>query len=418
MIIEARNKPNLSLRFSFLIALKYMNFRDRFLHKGYSIWERPEKSTIYNIMKRRLSDICTTFVAFGRLVWKTVKHWWTNRSEKTRKLMRYAIIACALWIVGKGCYDLYDAFWGKCSWMTEYCSENVEVHFFNNNKKRLYNRETKKYTTPRMDWVVIEHGDDSIGVYARKNKRGYVNLNTGKIMINADNNDYERAWVFSEGIAAVMKDGKVGFINMNNETVIPFIFDYDTGCGMWDLGFVFHEGLCCMISADDKVGLINTSGEWVTEAEYDEIWIPNNHHRILIKDGKYGATNCAGQIIYPTEYEYIDILEDGFVLTKDGRRWQEDRDGKTVVDFMFDYTCDLFYPENSFSTNERVEYYSPFLSYGVMGRYGILNRNTGKVITPAIYHEIEQLSYTLFRVQTESMDWILLDTNGNVVGNR
>lgn len=379
-------------------------------------------------MKRRLSDIFKfllgiialigmTFIAFGRLVWKTGKDWWKNRSKKVRKLTRYAVIACALWIVGKGCYDLYDAFWGKCSWMTEYCSENVEVHFFNNNKKRLYNTETKKYTTPQMDWIVIEHGDDSIGVYARNNKRGFVNLNTGEIMIDAENNDYERAWVFSEGIAAVMKDGKVGFINTDNETVIPFRFDYEAGCGTWDLGFVFHEGLCCMIGADDKTGLIDTSGEWVVKAEYDEIWMPHHGHRILIKDGKYGATDCAGHMIYQTEYEYIDILDDGFVLVKDGRKWQEDRTGKTVVDFMFDETYDLYYPENSYSSNEKVEFYSPYLSYRIMDGYGILNRNTGKVITPAIYHEIEQLSYTLFKVQTESLDWILLDTNGNIIMN-
>ena len=380
-------------------------------------------------MKRRLSDIfkfifgiialiCMTFIAFGRLAWKTVKDWWRNRSKKVRKLTRYAVIACAIWIVGKGCYEICDAMWGKCSWRTECCSENVEVHFFNDGTKRLYNTETKKYTTPRMDWIVVNHGDAGIGVYAKNQKRGYVNLNTGEILIDADKNDYERAWVFSEGIAAVMKDKKIGFINTDNETVIPFTFDYEEECGMWDLGFLFHEGLCCMTGADGLIGLINRSGEWVVDAEYDEIWIPNHGHRILIKDGRYGVADCAGEIIYPTEYGYIDILDNGFVLTKGGRRWQVDKGGKTVVDFMFDYTYDLYYPENSFSSNERVEYYSPFLSYEIMGRYGILNRNTGKVITPAIYQEIEQLSYTLFKVQTENMDWILLDTDGNIIRNR
>lgn len=379
-------------------------------------------------MKRRLNDIikflfgvialiCMTFIAFGRLIWKAIRDWWKNRSKKARKLTRYAIIACVTCIVGKGCFELYDALWGECDWRTETCSENVEVHFFNDNTKRLFNTKTKRYTTPRMDWIVFDEWNDTIGVYAINDKRGYVNLNDGEIIIEAEKNQYEMAWVFSEGLAAVMKDGKVGFVNMENEIVIPFQFNYDPGCGMWNLGFVFHEGLCCMTSAENKLGLINTAGEWVVEAEYDEIWVPCHDHRILIKNNKYGVADINGQIIYPAEYGYIDILSDGFVLTKGGKRWQVDREGKTIVDFMFDETYDLYYPDNSFSTNEKVEYYSPFACYRILGRYGIFSRTTGKAITPAIYLDVEQLSYTLFKVQTDNMDWTLLDTDGNIVMN-
>lgn len=32
--------------------------------------------------------------------------------------------------------------------------------------------------------------------------------------------------MFSDGLAAVKKDGKIGFINKKNEIVIPFMYDY------------------------------------------------------------------------------------------------------------------------------------------------------------------------------------------------
>ena len=51
-----------------------------------------------------------------------------------------------------------------------------------------------------------------------------------------------------------------------------------------------------------------------------------------------------------------------------------------------------------------------------MYRYGIMNRITGKPITPAIYEDINMLSEGLFEVQDPiSYDWHLLDKNGKEV---
>ena len=45
-----------------------------------------------------------------------------------------------------------------------------------------------------------------------------------------------------------------------------------------------------------------------------------------------------------------------------------------------------------------------------------MNRITGKPITLALYSDINMLSKDLFEVQdSESYDWYLVDTQGNVV---
>ena len=41
---------------------------------------------------------------------------------------------------------------------------------------------------------------------------------------------YKHAWHFSEGLAAVVTDnGKVGFINYDNEMVIPAVYEFVMG---------------------------------------------------------------------------------------------------------------------------------------------------------------------------------------------
>ena len=376
-------------------------------------------------MKRRLTEIvrlltgvvamvCGLLIALGRLCWKTIGNLWKNRSVKVRKWTKAAVCVLVIWIAGDFCYDICDNVWGRDEWGDETISENVEIRYFNDGSRRLYNSTTGEYTTPRLEWISVSD-ENPYGVYARNGKRGYVNTETGEIIIDADKNNYRKAWMVSEGLAAVCKDGKVGFINTDGEEVIPFRYDYNENCRMWDYGILFHEGLCSMTDAEGNLGLINTAGEWVLPAEYDEIWVPLYGYRILIKDNRYGVADTRGNIIYPAEYGYIDILEDGFVLTKDGRRSQVDSTGKTVTDFMFNDSYNLAYPSYLNENGDTIYQLSDYASYQVVQRYGIMDRNSGRPITPAIYRDIEMVSYKIFKVQTENMDWTLLDADGNVI---
>ena len=94
-----------------------------------------------------------------------------------------------------------------------------------------------------------------------------------------------------------------------------------------------------MPNADGDLGLIDKSGKWVVEPAYDEIWAPHNSgYRVIVKDNKHGVLNADCNVVYPAEYGYINIISDGFVLTKGGKQWQVDFEGNTVQRFMFDGT--------------------------------------------------------------------------------
>ena len=363
--------------------------------------------------------IFTAIIAFGRLAWRTIRNWWKNRSKWLRRSIVAIFIIVPVGFVALVAYALYEDEYGRDYWDRK-LSDNITLHSFSDNKWRVYDKQTGEYTTDKINWLSEVPENDSLAVYALPNKRGYINVNTGRIIIDAEANNYRKAWVFSEGLAAVMKDGKIGFINDQNDVVIPFQFDYTDKCRMYDFGYVFHNGYCAMTDADGNLGLIDKNGNWVVEPEYDEIWAPHKSgYRVIVKDGKHGVLDSTGTIVYPAEYGYISIIPDGFVLTKGGKQWQVDFEGNIVQPFMFDNTYYLNYPIGYNECGEIQYAFAEFVKYEVMNSYGIMNRITGEPITPAIYSDINMLSKDLFEVQEyDSYDWYLLDTKGNVVSKK
>ena len=363
--------------------------------------------------------ILTAFVAFGRLAWRTIRNWWKKRSKWLRCSIATILILIPVGFVALVGYALYEDAYGRDYWDRK-LSENVTLRSFSDNKWRVYNRQTCKYTTEKINWVSEASETDSLAVYALPGKRGYININTGHIIIDAEANDYHKAWVFSEGLAAVMKDGKIGFINANNEIVIPFQFDYSDKCRMWDFGYLFHDGYCIMTNEDGDLGLIDTTGKWIVEPAYDEIWAPQEWgYRVIVNDEKYGILDSTCNIVYLVEYDNINILSDGFILNKDGRKWQVDLSGNIIQPFMYDGTYYLNYPVG-YNENGDIQYaFADYLKYEVADRYGIMDRITGKAITAAIYSDINMLSQEIFEVQdSESYDWYLIDTAGNIVSTK
>ena len=360
--------------------------------------------------------ILTAIIAFGRIAWRTIRTWWKKRSKWLRRSIVTIFILVPVGFAALVAYVFYEDEYGRDYWDRK-LSDNITLHSFADNKWRVYDKQTGEYTTDKINWLSEVPENDSLAVYALPNKRGYINVNTGRIVIDAEANNYCKAWVFSEGLAAVMKEDKIGFINANNEVVIPFQFDYSDECRMCDFGYLFHNGYCIMTNANGDLGLIDKSGNWVVEPSYDEIWSPHTSgYRVIVKDNRHGVldSNCA--VVYPAEYGYISIIHNGFVLTKRGRQWQVDFEGNMVQPFMFDSTYYLKYPNGYDSCGDLTYEFADFVKYEVMNSYGIMNRITGEPITPAIYSDINMLSKDLFEVQEyDSYDWYLLDTKGRIV---
>ena len=366
--------------------------------------------------------IFTAIIAFGRLAWRTIRNWWKNRPKWLKRSLVATIIALPIAFISFVAYVLYEDKYGRESWYDMKLSENVSLHSFADQRWRVYNHSTEKYTTKKIGWLATPSDGDTLAVYALANRRGYIDVNSGNIVIDAETNDYQMAWVFSEGLAAVMKDGKVGFINAKNEIVIPFQYDYSRIIKDSGIGYLFHRGYCPMTNAEGKMGIINLGGDWVVAPIYDKIWWhPSSEYHIFVEDGEYGVLGNPLECVYAAEYNYlsIDSKHKRFTLVRDGRMWQEDENGEIVIPFMYNSAYHISYP-CGYKEDGEIDYkLSDYLKYEVGNYYGIVNRKTGEPITRAIYSSINMLSQDLFEVQEyDSYDCYLLDAKGNVVPKR
>lgn len=100
---------------------------------------------------------------------------------------------------------------------------------------------------------------------------------------------YENAKDFSDGLAAVKKDGKWGYINENGVTAIPFEFE---SCAVADAmkndcAFSFRNGLA-PVCKNGRFGIINKKGETVVDFIFMSIIQGENGVYLALKDGKWG----------------------------------------------------------------------------------------------------------------------------------
>lgn len=361
--------------------------------------------------------LCMFPFAMCRLLCQSMRKWWKRLSKLFKGLIISFFIVFILSIVSMVLYDNYNYKYGRNSYYDNLLSKNIMIHYYNDDKYKIYNLETQKYTTPKIDWVSSIPKNDSLTVYAIGNKRGFLNGKNGEVIIDANSNNYSNAWVFSEGLAAVVQNGKIGFINAKNEIVIPFQYCYFDKYNAYDFGYLFHNDCCVMTNEKGKLGLINKKGEWILNPIYDKILSLNeNGYRIVVNEEKYGIIDSNNQVVYPTEYDYIDIVSNGFILTKEGKMLQIDFSGKVINPFMYEMSEEILFVSGYTEDEYPIYTNSDYAKYEILGLYGILNTITGKPITPAKYSEVNILSKNIFEVlDKESGNWFLLDKNGNII---
>lgn len=267
------------------------------------------------------------------------------------------------------------------SYYEEELSERISVISYGD-KKKLVNTETGQtlITDLEVDW--IRTGKDSLAVFAKDDKRGYFNVNTGEIIVPLT---YKHAWVFSEGLAGVVQNDLVGFINPKGELVIPCRYPY-RGNALTE--FVFEHGRCVVADSLQHIGAIDTLGRWVIQPKYDAVH--------LSKD--YAVVYNKGQF-----------------------KKQIDYNGHVLVDGLIDYVSNLYYsksyinaetgePDDTRVLNET------YMEYDVENRSGLMTR-TGKFITPPIYTDITAIGEELFVAQLQ--DWsskVIINGQGQIVG--
>ena len=246
------------------------------------------------------------------------------------------------------------------------------------------NAATGKVTIKGLDleWTV-RSPHDSLAGFSSGGKRGYYNVYTGEIVVPAQS---LRAWIFGDGLAAVQKNGEIGFIDHGGNVVIDFLFPYH---GNPLSEFVFEDGHCVVANREGKCGVIDRKGAWAIPAEYDNV-SAYKEYAIVSKDG------IAMQVGYDGKVINSFVLDSFYELTCDEEHTYVDRDGELRVASR--------------------EVGTGLYAYCIGGRYGLLDGKTFKRLTEPLYKDIEPVSRTLFRAYLlDHYSEVILNQRGEVL---
>lgn len=293
-------------------------------------------------------------------------------------------------------------------WADENLGRNVEIRYFSKNQCAAYNTVTGKRMSPKVRWISCVPERDSLTVFCDKEgRRGYLNVNTGKVVITGQ---YKHAWHFSEGLAAVVADnGKVGFINHENRIVIPAVYDYVSG-----FDYVFKNGIC--VIADDKtekMGAIDSLGNIRMPLEYTDIFMSYGQDTWYLQmDDKCGLADADMNVIFEAVYDNVRPQEDNTAyLTANGVKQLVSFDGEVILPFVIDESWPLEY-RCEWEDGEGYTYMlHPYLIKVMVdyGCFGVMDTRTEEMVIPAIYSEINMISKDLLMAEVEG------DEENNVV---
>lgn len=249
------------------------------------------------------------------------------------------------------------------------CDERHEV----NNTVRYANVERAindvMQEKEKVDGMKVEgtfkHGMDSIGIFKKDGKRGFYSLNTDKVLVPAT---YTHACFFSEGLAAVEKDGKIGFINMKGALVIPYQFVHRTNDRP---DIVFKDGRCVMANGNGQMGVINRKGEWVVKPQYEKV--------DLTESGIF-ATTSNSKLLLSNNGEIIqdDLIVKVEPLTCNVQLKEKDAEGRWRLQ----------------DVEMRMDYYV-YYTFAYNNRCGLMDKD-GNRLTEPVYSKIEALNEHLF----------------------
>lgn len=153
----------------------------------------------------------------------------------------------------------------------------------------------------------------------------------------SDSGDQEGYRSFSEGLVAVYRNNKLGYMNKNRELVVPYRYQYASD---------FKDGLA-IVSENGKVGAINHQGNTIIPFKFDylsdyseglAVYSEKNHWN---DDFQYGFIDKKGNISLKAKWDSANNFSEGLAAVRvsdgeDGKWGIIDRNGNFIVPPKYD----------------------------------------------------------------------------------
>jgi len=265
-----------------------------------------------------------------------------------------------------------------------------------------------------VEWISAPENGDSLVVFSQKGKRGYFNRYTGQVVIPAK---YDAAWVFSQGMAAVVTGRNVIFINPHGEKIIDKTYIRDPR-----LNYVFHGDYCIMNDTDGGIGLIDKTGGWVVNPEYDEI-IPaaRNYWKMRKDDDETGLWYAFDDKAYPVNMDGVadlDINEDlGVIYTLPNHlKMVIDFDGNRQERFLCQDIEVMYYDtDNRDKDGNLIQERTTLYRYRMSDGYEGLCKANGDIVTEPLYWMVKPIGKDLYHCTYKGTNsGVIINSNGEI----
>jgi len=210
---------------------------------------------------------------------------------------------------------------------------------------------------------------------------------------------YDLACFFNEGLAAVVVNKKIGFIDKEGNEVIPP--KYERG----DVRTLFFiEGLA-LVKINGKYGFIDKSDKEVTRRRYDDAQPFKEGFAKVYLDGNYGFIDKTGTEITRLKYDYVEPFSEGMAIVKFRNKYGFiDRTGKEVIPLKYESA-------GGFSDG------LSSVSFGFMGQqHAYIDRSDNEVIRLKSGITAYDFSEGLARAyDNKTRKWGFIDKTGNII---
>jgi hypothetical protein len=287
--------------------------------------------------------------------------------------------------------------------------------------ERLRSDYSGDFIGPRAD-IISDDTEDDFVIYRRNGRIGYINVVTGKDAIPSIKHNFEYAWDFDSesGLAAVLENGKIGFIRKDGSYQIPPQYPYPRQISA-EPDIEFSNGYCVIPSGNkEKYGLIDTGNKLILPFTYDYIGNLEEGYRIVGVNGKYGLLDSLFNMKIQPVYNDMWINSLGVVVldTTDHSQLLLGFDLKTVTSkYAFDEVSPLKTIKES-EDEEEIDYSSENLSgystFTIYGKTGVIRNSTGKVIVEAVWDDIEYVADGIFKAELGGK-YFLIDATGKFI---
>jgi hypothetical protein len=245
---------------------------------------------------------------------------------------------------------------------------------------------------------------------------------TGKDAIPSIKHNFDYAWDFDveSGLAAVLENGKIGFIRKDGSYQIPSQYPYIRQISD-EPDIEFSDGYCVIPSENkEKYGLIDTGNKLILPFTYDYIGDQEEGYRIVGVNGKYGLLDSLFGVKIQPVYTDMWINALGVVALDAANHSQIllSFDLKTVAsNYAFDEISPLKTikeSEDEEETDYTSENQSGYSTFTIYEKTGVIRNTTGKVIIEAVWDDIEYVADGIFKAQLGEK-YFLIDAAGKFI---